>query len=83
MPIMVYRVAEIIDGEIVFSPFAKKTVPGMMRVKGVPVLTFGDVAESALLELHAPAPPPAPPHILWRPPRPKNPKLIFPSYTIT
>jgi len=63
MPIMVYKVADIIDGEIVFSPFAKKTVPGAAR-------TFEDVVWTAIFELNpAPPAPPAPPddfHILRR-----------------
>jgi hypothetical protein len=32
MPIMVSKVADIINGWIVFSRFAKKTVPGEMRI---------------------------------------------------
>ena len=68
MPIMVYKVAEIINGQIVFSRFAKKTVPGEMRFKGISALTFEDVAKSALLELSRPVYP----HILRPRPRPTD-----------
>jgi hypothetical protein len=65
MPIIVSKVADIINGWIVFSRFAKKTVPGQVRIKGVPARTFEDVAKSELLELR---PRPRP-----RSPRPRSP----------
>jgi hypothetical protein len=87
MSIRVNKVADIINGWIQFSRFAKKTVPGEVRIKGVPARTFEDVARSALLELR-PRPrsaaeppaefhilrrhPPADPHILRRPREPKS-----------
>jgi hypothetical protein len=71
MPIMVSKVADIINGRIVFSRFAKK------GIKGVSALSFEGFAKSALFELHPdPRPrPPAEPHILRRrrsPPKPKS-----------
>ena len=47
MPIRVYKVADIIDGEMLFSQFAKKTAPDETH-------TFGDVARSALMVLYPP-----------------------------
>jgi hypothetical protein len=76
MPIMIYKVADIIDWEIVFSPFAKKTVPDAVRVEGVPARTFGDVAGLALFELGAPVYP----HILRPRPRPRSHLSVLNKY---
>jgi hypothetical protein len=53
MPIKVYKVADIIDGELVFAPSAEKTLPGEIRMRGL-TRTFRKVAEDALHELFGP-----------------------------